>query len=471
MLNRLETARNLLDPRDQGHLLQGFDSLDPHAAEQLLDQVESLHWDVIDQARDVISGTGEAPVDPDQLAPVESHVPDADSAETLRSAGEERIAAGQIAALTVAGGQGTRLGWNGPKGTYPATPVSGKPLFACFAEQLRAVRLRYGADVPWYIITSPTNDSSTRNFLLDNKCFGLDRDSIMLVQQGTMPSFDAETGRILLSGPGRIATSPDGHGGSLDALHRSGALSDMESRGTTIISYSQVDNPLAKIVDPVFIGLHVDEACSSAEASSKMVLKTDPTERVGVFGLLEGRTCVIEYSDLPGPLASAVDADGRLRFHAANIAMHLFSLSFIQSIVGEGGAGLPWHRALKDVPSWDPETRELQKPSGPNAVKLERFIFDVLGRAGRSAILATDRAEEFAPIKNSQGPDSPLTSRQLQSDLFARWLEERGVAIPWTSEGHVDAAIEIAPGTAQSSSEIPSELLPGSIEPGSSILL
>ena len=471
MLKRLETARNLLDPRDQGHLLQEFESLDPHAAEQLLDQVESLHWDVIDQAGEVISGRSEASVDPGLLAPVETHVPDVDSVETLRSAGEEVIAAGQVAVLTVAGGQGTRLGWNGPKGTYPATPVSGKPLFACFAEQLRAVRRRYRAEVPWYIITSPENDSSTRNFLLDNKCFGLDRDSIMLVQQGTMPSFDAESGRILLSGPGRIATSPDGHGGSLDALHRSGALSDMESRGTTIISYSQVDNPLAKIVDPVFIGLHVDEAHSSGEASSKMVLKTDPAERVGVFGLLEGRTCVIEYSDLPGSLASEVDADGRLRFHAANIALHLFSLSFIQSIVGEGGVGLPWHRALKEVPSWDPETRELQKPPGPNAVKLERFIFDVLGRAGRSAILATDRAEEFAPIKNARGPDSPQTSQQLQSDLHARWLEERGVVIPWTSEGHVDAAIEIAPWTAMTAGDLPSDVLPDSIEPGSSILL
>jgi UDP-N-acetylglucosamine/UDP-N-acetylgalactosamine diphosphorylase len=126
---------------------------------------------------------------------------------------------------------------------------------------------------------------------------------------------------------------------------------------------------------------------------------------------------------------------------------------------------------LKEVPSWDPETMALQKPTGPNAVKLERFIFDVLGRAERSAILATERAEEFAPIKNAQGPDSPLTSRQLQSDLFARWLEERGVVLPWTSDGHVDAAIEIAPSTAMSSSEIPSEVLPGSIEPGSSILL
>jgi len=471
MLNRLETVRNLLEPRGQEHLLQEFESLDPDAAEQLLGQVESLHWDVIDQASEVISGTGEVSIDPARLEPVAAHAPEEQTAKSLSAAGEAMIAAGRVAVLTVAGGQGTRLGWNGPKGTYPATPVSGKPLFACFAEQLRAVRQRYGADVPWYIITSPENDSSTRNFLLDNKCFGLDRDSIMLVQQGTMPSFDAETGRILLAGPGRIATSPDGHGGSLDALHRSGALADMESRGTTIISYSQVDNPLAKIVDPVFIGLHVDETRSSAEASSKMVVKTDPAERVGVFGLLEGRTCVIEYSDLPGSLASEVDADGRLRFHAANIAMHLFSLPFIQSIVGAGGAGLPWHRAVKEVTCWDPSTRDLQKPEGPNAVKLERFIFDVLGRASQSAILATDRAVEFAPIKNAEGSDSPRTSRQLQSDLYARWMESRGVIIPWTSEGHVDAAIEIAPGTAMSAADLAPDVLPDSIEAGSSILI
>ena len=471
MVNRLETARSLLESRGQGHLLQHIDSLETDAAEGLLDQVEPLHWGVIDEARDVIAGSGETSVDPADLEPVEAHASDADSERELAQAGEAVIADGRVAVLTVAGGQGTRLGWNGPKGTYPATPVSGKPLFACFAEQLRAVRARYGAEVPWYIITSPENDSSTRNFLLDNKCFGLDRDSIMLVQQGTMPSFDAETGHILLSGPGRIATNPDGHGGSLDALHRSGALSDMESRGTTIISYSQVDNPLAKIVDPVFLGLHVDETRSSGEASSKMVLKTDPAERVGVFGLLDGRTCVIEYSDLPDSLASEADADGRLRFHAANIALHLFSLPFIQSIVGEDGASLPWHRALKEVPSWDPSTGEARTPSGPNAVKLERFIFDVLARAGRSAVLATARADEFAPIKNAEGSDSPQTSCQLQSDLYARWLESRGVVIPWTSEGHVDAAIEIAPTTAMCAADLAPEVLPGSIEAGSSMLI
>ena len=461
----------LLESHGQTHVLDGWDALDGIARSALLEQIEHLPWASIRQESTATSAPEPVSAGVAQLEPPHVCDPDAAARTEYKATGEEWIAAGKVAAFTVAGGQGTRLGWNGPKGTYPATPVSGKPLFACFAQQLLAVQRRYGVVVPWYILTSPENDGATRNFLLDNKCFGLERNNIMLCTQGTMPVFDSDSGRLLMASAGRIATSPDGHGGSLDALARSGALADMAVRGVDLISYTQVDNPLATLIDPVFIGLHVDDRHSSCQVSSKVVEKTDPDERVGVFARSADSTTVIEYSDLPSEQAREHGTDGRLRFNAGNIAIHLFSRTFVERIVGEEDAGLPWHRAIKSVPIWDGSTGLLSEPSQPNAVKLERFIFDVLTRAERPAILRVERSTQFAPIKNAQGNDSPATSRRLQSDLHGGWLEACGVEVPRDAQGHVDADVEIGPLTAMCFDDLHGVELPSKVDSGDSLLM
>jgi UDP-N-acetylglucosamine/UDP-N-acetylgalactosamine diphosphorylase len=171
----------------------------------------------------------------------------------------------------VAGGQGSRLGFEGPKGCYPAAAVTGKSLFAIFAEKIRGAERTYGADVPWYIMTSPLNDEATRRFFARNGYFGLDESRVMFFAQGTMPSFDARTGKILLAERGRIATNPDGHGGAIRALSASGALEDMKRRGVLHLSHFQVDNPSVQVTDAVFIGLHHAAEDSSGQMSSKMV--------------------------------------------------------------------------------------------------------------------------------------------------------------------------------------------------------
>ena len=471
MSDRYETICTQLEARGQSHVLGGWSALNAEQRSSLLDQIDALSWNEIDHAWKMVQAAPGPENSSSELEPPELCMPDMAMRDNLRSLGEEWIAAGRVAAFTVAGGQGTRLGWNGPKGTYPATPVSGKPLFACFAEQLLATSRRYGIEVPWYILTSPENDAATRNFFLDNKCFGLERNSIMLCIQGTMPVFEQGTGRLMLSGPDRIATSPDGHGGSLSALQRSGALADMEVRGVDVISYAQVDNPLARMIDPVFIGLHADESVSSAEATSKMVEKTDPAERVGVFARREGRLGVVEYSDLTSEESEAAGPDGRLRFHAGNIAIHLLGRSFVERIVGEGQSGLPWHRAIKAMSYWDPDANRMVDPELPNVLKVERFIFDVLRHAERSAVLPVDRAVEFAPIKNADGQDSPETSRRLQSDLHGLWLEECGVDMPRDDQGHVDASVEISPLTAMQPDDLHRNDLPSHVDRGASLLL
>jgi UDP-N-acetylglucosamine/UDP-N-acetylgalactosamine diphosphorylase len=321
-------------------------------------------------------------------------------------------------------------------------------------------------------MTSPANDAPTRAFIQDNRCFGLDRRNIFMFPQGTIPSIEAETGKLLLTDKGRVAVNPDGHGGSIKALVASGAIDAMLARGVEHLSYFQVDNPLVKVIDPLFIGLHAAAPDSSGEMSSKMVPKTSPDEKVGILCRVNGKTIVIEYSDPPDELAQQRDDDGRLRFSAGSIAVHMLGVKFVKKLAsGKEGFALPYHRATKIVPYVDTKSAELIQPQKPNAVKMETLVFDALPLAESSIVYETSRLEEFAPIKNAQGNDSPATSHQLQSDRAGQWLEAHGVAVPRDAEGHVSARIEISPLTALEPNDLAKLDLPDTIEPGQTIAL
>jgi UDP-N-acetylglucosamine/UDP-N-acetylgalactosamine diphosphorylase len=421
---------------------------------------------------------------PVDLAPAEYYPHDSSDpkrrydADRFRAIGDDLIGAGKVAAFTVAGGQGTRLGWNGPKGTFPATPISGKPLFRVFAEQILATQKRYGVRIPWYIMTSDLNDADTRRFFADNNHFGLPapRENLFIFPQGLLPSIDAATGRVLLAGKGEIAMNPDGHGGSIKALRASGAIDHMRSRGIEHISYFQVDNPLVRAIDPLFVGLHAAAPDSSGEMSSKMVAKAYAEEKVGVFCQSKGKTVVIEYSDLPIELAQQTNNDGSLRFNAGSIAIHMISVAFVEKLTAgaqNGSFALPYHRADKKVPFIDTSTGDLVQPSAPNGVKLEAFVFDAIPLAESSIVYETSRAEEFGPIKNAQGVDSAATSHQLQSERAARWLESCGVKVPRNGEGQVEAKIEVSPLTAMCADDLKAAQaeLPASVERGAEVVV
>lgn len=470
---RLEAS---LRQHDQAHLLRFFDELDPLGQRMLLGEVESIDLNVLAPLIERLVLHPEPESVPGSMEPPTCYPAEAcgtEGAAEFRAGGEALIRAGKVAAFAVAGGQGTRLGWRGPKGSFPATPVTGKPLFQVFAEQILRAESRYHVTIPWLIMTSLDNDADTRAFFLDNNCFGLMRPNITMFPQRQMPSMDRVTGRILLSEKSRVAMNPDGHGGSLRALHESGALEELEARGIEHICYFQIDNPLVKVVDPLFIGLHASAPNSSAEMSSKMVSKAGPDEKVGVFARVDGRTRVIEYSDLPVERAGERDASGELRFNAGSIAIHMLSVRFVQSLMQDGAFALPWHRAEKRVPYVDVETGQRVVPDEDekNAVKLETFVFDALPRAESSIILQTPREEEFAPIKNARGADSVGTSQQMQSDRAARWLEMHGVSVPWDDDGHVQARIEISPLTAGEPADLVAVDLPKAVEPGGELLL
>jgi UDP-N-acetylglucosamine/UDP-N-acetylgalactosamine diphosphorylase len=292
-------------------------------------------------------------------------------------------------------------------------------------------------------MTSTINHDDTVAFFERHGWFGLDPAEVHFFSQGLMPAVDGE-GRILMSGRGEMALSPDGHGGSLRALVRSGAIARMEAGGVDLISYFQVDNPLVRCVDPAFIGFHLLE---SSELSSKALPKAYPEEKVGIFCRdASGRDVVIEYSDMPDRLTNERDADGRLRFRAGSIAIHLFDRDFVKRLGSgqDGAAELPFHRAHKKVAHLD-DTGTLIEPAAPNGWKFEMFVFDALPFAKNPVIIETAREDDFSPVKNADGNDSPRTSREDQLRQFARWARAAGVDLEVDATGLPEIGFEVTP--------------------------
>jgi UDP-N-acetylglucosamine/UDP-N-acetylgalactosamine diphosphorylase len=470
--NKLENIRKRLKNHDQSHLLAFWEHLDVAHRQSLVAQIERLDFDKIDRwvAR-LVTEFLPSPV-PQDLTPapfysvtaVDSH--QQRKYDQAREFGRKLISAGKVAPFVVAGGQGTRLGFDGPKGGFAITPVQNKTLFQIFAETIVEASGRYGIALPWYVMTSPLNHDQTRDIFQRNHYFGLDKNDVFIFEQGTLPNFGFD-GRILLADNATLSSSPDGHGGSLKALFQSGALAHMKERGAEFISYFQVDNPLVNILDPLFIGLH---ALDRAEMSSKAVLKNRPKEKVGNFCLADGKLTVIEYSDLPDEIAQKRRPDGTLLFQLGSIAIHIINTAFVEKL-NTRGFQLPPHRAVKKIPCVDESGNQVE-PAGPNGIKLETFVFDALPLACRSVTLQTPRAEEFGPVKNATGTDSVETARQLMVARAADWLESAGVNIPRKPDGSPDCLIEIAPGFALERSDIKEKLhqVP-EIKPGDNLYL
>ncbi|MFB3894168.1 MAG: UTP--glucose-1-phosphate uridylyltransferase [Phycisphaerae bacterium] len=456
----MTTVRKKLDKHGQSHLLAFHDELPPDRQAALLEQIGTIDFAQLDKLiaqyvkKSPKTAVPTGKIEPPPIvSPKGADGPALAELEAARKLGDELIAAGKVAAFVVAGGQGSRLGFEGPKGCLEVTPVTHKSLFQVFAEQILAASRRAKATIPWYIMTSPANDVVTRAYFRQNNFFGLNQRDVFFFVQGTMPAIGLD-GKVLLAGKGELALSPNGHGGSLPALRASGALDDMARRGVELISYFQVDNPLVRCVDPLFLGLH---AARKAEMSAKCLPKRDPMEKLGNFCVVDGKVTIIEYSDLPEDLARACTSDGRLKFSAGSIAIHVLSRSFVERLTAGGACKLPFHRAVKKTPFVN-KKGELVKPDEPNAVKLEMFVFDALPMASGTLILETSRSEEFAPVKNASGEDSLATALHAQVRRAAAWLEKAGIQVPRDADGQVAAALEISPLYADSAEELASKV-------------
>lgn len=444
-IERKNKLLGILENVGQTHVLRFWDSLDAAGQNKLAAQIMGVNWQ---QCRQWIEGALqekhlELPFE--RLRPAPYQALTAESADEKAyqrkciAHGEELLRQGKIAAFTVAGGQGSRLGFDGPKGTYVFTPLRKASLFQFFAESILRYQEIYRVVLPWYIMTSPANDDATRNFFGDNGFFGLDPANVSFFQQGTLPAFDLQ-GKALLEAPDSLALSANGHGGSFAALKDSGALADMQRRGVQTISYWQVDNPLVRLFDPLFIGMH---ASSGSEMSSRALVKRDPLEKLGHFCMLDNQSIIVEYSDMPEKLLYAKDNEGRLLYRAGSPAIHLLDCDFIDRLTS-GSLDFQPHRALKKVPCLDEQGKLLQ-PESENAIKLEFFLFDALPLAKETLILEVERSEQFAPIKNAEGADSPESCRKALLERSANWVEAAGQSFPRDAKGDPAALLEISP--------------------------
>jgi UDP-N-acetylglucosamine/UDP-N-acetylgalactosamine diphosphorylase len=459
-----------LSAHHQEHLLRWWRDLDAIERAGLMAEIEAIDFDELDRLiAELVEREVAAAPDPEGVGPIEVfRLPQTDGDRSARrrlaELGAAALAAGEVAVVLVAGGSGTRLGFDGPKGTYPIGPVSAASLFQIHAEKVIARGRRHGKPLPLYVMTSPENHAETTRFFAEHDDFGLEH--VRFFVQGQMPAVDRTKGGVLLDERGHIALGPDGHGGTLAALAAKGpggapsCLDEMQARGVRTLFYFQVDNPLVEIADPTFIGIHRQ---SEAELSFKVIEKLAPDEKLGVVVTVGGKPQVIEYSDLPTALAERREPEGNLQLWAGSIAVHIFERSFIERT--HGGHDLPFHRAIKKVPYID-DTGARIEPTEPNAVKFERFIFDALPLAQRWTMVETDRTLEFEPLKNATGPDSPATVRQRMSDLYAGWLEHAGAAIPRRADGSVPFGIEISPLYALDAAELKSKVEPGMVIEG-----
>ncbi|MGH7143321.1 MAG: UTP--glucose-1-phosphate uridylyltransferase [Planctomycetota bacterium] len=447
----LETIRARLSAAGQEHLLQFWPELSEPARAAFAAQLAALDLDLVrrlfatrDQPSDVLP-PAEALEHPPVIEFSRQHRGDGEF-DAAWAQGEAALRADRVVAFVVAGGQGTRLGFDHPKGCFPIGPVSERSLFQLHAEKILALRRRYRCRLPWLIMTSPENHAETKAFFGAHEYFGLSADSVWFFSQGMMPAVGLD-GKILLRDKSELALSPNGHGGSIAALHTHGIFDRLREGGHDLLYYFQVDNPMLRIAEPAFLGYHL---AADVPMSLKVIRKREAAEKVGVSMLVAGQPVMVEYSDLDryppeANIGGRRNADGGIHFWAGSIAIHLFNRDFLEAIARE--LKLPWHIARKAVAHLD-ATGTLVKPPKPNAIKFEMFIFDTMPLAGRALNVETDRPGEFSPLKNKDGVDSPATARADLTDLYAGWLSAAGHRLPTDAAGRSAQPIEIAPATS-----------------------
>lgn len=439
----VEKAFAMAKAHGQEHVFKYWSELDEKKRANLIDQFSSIDLDLISElTKRYITGsestTSPGELEPADIIPVPQTEAQHAEARRARMVGEELLRDGKVGVILVAGGQGTRLGFEGPKGKMPIGPVSHKSIFELHAEKIRALIRKYRQPLPWFIMTSRVNDDETKKFFHRHDYFGLEKTDVTFFQQSMIPAVNAD-GKLILDSDDHIFQNPDGHGGTLFALEKSGALNMIQSRGIETLFYYQVDNVLINICDPCFLGYHI---LANAEMSAKVTPKRDPYEKVGVIGKVDGRTTVIEYSDLSKRDMEARTPEGELKYNGGSIAIHAIDVDFIEKIVS-GDIELPFHKAFKKIPYYD-EHKGTVIPEKPNGYKFEMFIFDALPLADKTAVMEVKRNDEFSPVKNASGEDSPDTAKRDLVNYHGRMLKQAGVDVPFDEKGNVVGSVEIS---------------------------
>ena len=398
---------------NQEHLIGAYERLDDINKIKFIEQLETTDFELINSLYN--NTRKEMDIKDVEINPIEyvDKFKLYDKYKDYENLGKDSICAGKLAAVTMAGGQGTRLGHNGPKGTYDIGLESHKSLFELLSDSLKNEGKKYGVTIPWFIMTSRENNKATVEFFEKNKYFGYQKDkNIFFFIQGELPMVDTE-GKILIGEDGLIKQAADGHGGIYEALVKNGMTQRMKEMGIEWVFIGGVDNCLVKMVDPILMGIAIDKGVTVA---SKSVVKDNPKEKVGVFCRKNGKPYVVEYSEITDEMAEARDEDGELLYGESHILCNLFSVNAVERM---GANPLPYHVAYKKATYIDKEGN-LIVPDSPNAYKFEAFLFDAFGAVDDMAILRVKREEEFAPVKNtdSANVDCPRTARELYKKFY-----------------------------------------------------
>ena len=346
--------------------------------------------------------------------------------EKAYQAGVDAIRDGKVAMILTAGGQGSRLGFEHPKGMFPIGPVSERTLYQVIIEKVHARAKQFNTSIPFFVMTSPPTHQESAEFLSSHQNFGYPEEDFHLFCQGVMPAVD-QHGKLILADKSNLFLSPDGHGGMLAAFQKNGCLDLLKSRGIEHVFYGQVDNPLIQACDPALVGYHI---LAKSEMTTQVVRKNSPLQKVGNVVSIDGKLQIIEYSDLPEEYAKQVNEEGELKFWAGSIAVHIFRTSFLDRTSAQADA-LPFHRANKVVPYLN-EAGELIRPEQPNAIKFERFIFDLLPWAENAIVCEVAAEDGFCAVKNA-APAASETPEHVKAailDLHHRWLNAAGCNVP-----------------------------------------
>lgn len=411
----MKNAIDLLKEYNQNHIINLYNNLDEIKKQELAKQINRIDFHQIMELYDNTKKANEIKENKiEAISYLDKEKLSKEEKDELDSLGEEIIRNGEYAVVTMAGGQGTRLGHIGPKGTFKLDVYGkGKYLFEILSDNLKEANKKYNTVIPWYIMTSKENNKQTTEFLEKNNYFGYDKDSVTIFIQNELPLVDTE-GKLLISKSLKIKEASDGNGGTYASLRGSGCLADMKEKGIKWIFIGGVDNVLLKMADVTLIGTAIK---NGVQIASKSVVKANPHEKVGVFCKMNGHPKVIEYAELPTEMAEEVDDNGELRFGESNIMCHLYTIDALEKASKET---LMYHSAFKKNSYLDGNGKEIV-PQEPNSYKFESFIFDAFEFFDDMAVLRVKREEEFAPVKNKEGADSPKTAKEL----YEKYLEQQ----------------------------------------------
>ena len=411
-MDRKQETIEILKKYNQEHIIRLLEKLDEEKQNELIRQIQGIDFH---QITELYNNTKkEIEFKECKIEPLK-YLDKAKLTENQRNKfdqlGEQIIKAGEYAVVTMAGGQGTRLGHTGPKGTFKLDVYGkGKYLFEILTENLKEANQKYEVTIPWYIMTSKENNAETIDFLEKNNYFGYNKDFVTIFTQSELPLVN-EDGKLLIGKDFKIKEASDGNGGTYSSLRASGCLADMKEKGIKWIFIGAVDNALLKMVDVTLLGMAKDK---NVEIASKSVVKANPHERVGVFCKMNGHPKVIEYTELPTKMAEQRDRNGELKYGESHIMCNLYTIDAIEKISVEP---LMYHYAHKKNSYIEEDGKEVI-PEEPNSYKFESFIFDAFEFFDDIAILRGTREDDFAPVKNKDGVDSPKTAKELYEKFW-----------------------------------------------------